>query len=114
MNKLKSEKQEMAIRALLEGSSIRSTERMTGIHRDTIMRLMVSVGSGCKNIMDEKMKNLNCKHIEVDEIWSYVGKKQRHVLLTDNQNEVGDMWTWVALDPDTKLSNNTASTTFHL
>lgn len=68
MNILKTEKQEMVIGGLVEGSSIRSIERMTGVHRDTIMRLMVGVGSTCEKIMDTAMRNLACKDIEVDEI----------------------------------------------
>jgi IS1 family transposase len=103
MNKLAFDKQAMIIGALVEGSSIRSIERMTSVHRDTIMRLLVSVGKTCEIIMDEAMRDLPCKSIEVDEIWSYVGKKQRHVTMNDNPNEVGDFWTWVAIDPETKL-----------
>jgi IS1 family transposase len=103
MNNLKSEKQEMAIAALVEGTSIRSVERMTGIHRDTIMRLLVRVGDSCEKIMDSTMKGLTCKNIEVDEIWSFVGKKQRHVSLDDDPSRVGDFYTFVALDSDTKL-----------
>lgn len=103
MNKLKSHKQEMVISALVEGSSIRSTERMTGVHRDTIMRLTVRVGNACKELMDRKMVNLQCKNIQLDEIWCYVGKKQRHLKATDNPNKYGDFWTWVAIDADSKL-----------
>ncbi|MEW6674190.1 MAG: IS1 family transposase [Thermodesulfobacteriota bacterium] len=103
MNKLNSKKQEMIVSALIEGSSIRSTERMTGVHRDTIMRLMVKVGDSCKTLMDEKMVNLPCKNIQVDEVWCYVGKKQRHVRRADDKNQCGDFWTWVAIDADSKL-----------
>jgi IS1 family transposase len=103
MNILKAEKQEMAIAALVEGSSIRSVERMTGIHRDTIMRLMVKVGQNCEKILDATMYNLTCKNIQVDEIWCYVGKKQRHLNETDNREELGDQWVFVALDADSKL-----------
>ena len=60
----------MAVYMLAEGNSIRSIERMTGVHRDTIMRLGVRVGEACDKIMDEKMRNLPCKQIEVDEIWA--------------------------------------------
>jgi hypothetical protein len=63
------------INCLVEGNSIRSTERMTNTHRDTVMRLMVEVGQGCQRIMDEKMRELPCQRIQVDEIWSYVRKK---------------------------------------
>lgn len=103
MNNLKIEKQETAISALVEGASIRSVERMTGIHRDTIMRLTVRTGEKCRQILDKEMHNLKCERIQLDEIWGYVGKKQRHVGLMDNVEEVGDQWIFVALDADTKL-----------
>ena len=103
MNILKIEKQETAIAALVEGSSIRSVERMTGIHRDTIMRLMVRIGQNCEKILDSYMRHLTCKNIQVDEIWCYVGKKQRHLQETDNYDEMGDQWVFVALDADSKL-----------
>ena len=91
----------MAISALAEGSSIRSIERMTGIHRDTIMRLGVRIGEACGRLMDETMRELPCQKIEVDEIWGYVGKKQR-IVKEEDSPEVGDVWTFVAIDPDTK------------
>jgi len=75
MNVLKRDKQEAAIAALVEGASIRSVERMTGIHRDTIMRLGYRVGQGCANLMDSYMQNLKCQNVQVDEIWCFVGKK---------------------------------------
>ncbi|MDO8751318.1 MAG: IS1 family transposase [Dehalococcoidia bacterium] len=103
MNKLKIEKQTAVIRALVEGSSIRSTERMTGVHRDTIMRLMVQVGDTCGEVLDHTMRGLHCQRIEVDEIWAYVGKKQRHVQDGENPAQVGDFYTWVAMDADSKL-----------
>ncbi|MFZ0050182.1 MAG: IS1 family transposase [Desulfobaccales bacterium] len=103
MNILRQEKQEAAIAALVEGASIRSVERMTGIHRDTIMRLGLRVGQGCANLMDSYMRNLKCQNVQVDEIWCFVGKKQRHLTDTDNPEEIGDQWVFVALDADTKL-----------
>lgn len=103
MNVLPIDKQITAIGALAEGSSIRSIERMTGVHRDTIMRLGVRVGQACGRLMDESMRGLDCKRIEVDEIWGFVGKKQRSVQPSDNAAVVGDVWTFVALDAETKL-----------
>jgi IS1 family transposase len=103
MNILRPEKQEAAIGALVEGVSIRSVERMTGIHRDTIMRLGLRVGQGCANLMDCYMRNLKCENLQVDEIWCFVGKKQRHLKDTDNLEELGDQWVFVALDADSKL-----------
>jgi IS1 family transposase len=90
------------IGALVEGNSIRATERMTNTHRDTVMRLMVEVGEGCQRIMDEKMRNLPSQRIQRDEIWSYVRKKQAR-LKPGESARAGDFWTFVALDPDTKL-----------
>jgi len=103
MNILSTEKQEMVIKGLVEGASIRSIERMTGVHRDTIMRLMVKVGQNCKKLMDDSMRNLKCKNIQVDEIWCFVGKKQRHLKSTDNEYKVGDQWVFVAIDRESKL-----------
>ncbi len=67
------------------------------------MRLMLKVGTTCEEIMDKTMRNLTCKDIEVDEVWSFVGKKQRHVTINDDPNEVGDFYTFIALDSDRKL-----------
>lgn len=85
---------------LAEGNSIRSIERMTGVHRDTIMRLGVRVGEACANIMDEKMHGLGCQQIEVDEIWGFVGAKRKNAA---RAGAYGDVWTFIALDSDTKL-----------
>ena len=103
MNKLKVEKKEAVISALVEGNSIRSIERMTGIHRDTIMRLGKRVGDGCAEFTNEYMQDLSCDKIQVDEIWCFVGKKQRHLTKLDNPHQFGNKWTYVALDPVTKL-----------
>jgi len=103
MNKIDTKRQTQIINCLVEGNSIRSTERMTDTHRDTIMRFLVSTGENCASIMNDKMRNLTCRYIQVDEIWSYVQKKQRHVTHDDNPLRVGDQWTFVALDADTKL-----------
>lgn len=103
MNKLKFHKQTAVLSALLEGCSIRSTERLTGVHRDTIMRLLVKAGDGCERLLADRMQGLGCRRIQVDEIWTYVQKKQRHVQATDDPTRTGDVWTFVALDADTKL-----------
>jgi len=81
MNQLKKEKQLAVISALVEGCSIRSTERMTGVHRDTIMRLLNRVGEGCQRLLDKNMRGFHSKHIEVDEIWTFVRKKEGHLAL---------------------------------
>ena len=104
MNKLSTTRRTQIISCLVEGNSIRSTERMTNTHRDTIMRLMVQVGGGCTKLMDEHMRSLKCERLQVDEIWAYVGKKQRQVAPWEDHSRVGDQWTFVALDADLKLS----------
>jgi IS1 family transposase len=103
VNRLNLQRRTQIINCLVEGNSIRSTERMTNTHRDTVMRLAVEVGQGCERIMDEKMRGLTSKRIQVDEIWSYVGKHQRFLKPSDDRSQVGDQWTFVALDADTKL-----------
>lgn len=90
------------VTALTEGNSIRSIERMTGIHRDTIMRLLVSTGKNCAALMDKTMRELPCRRVQCDEIWTYVGKKAKHVRQGESV-ELGDQWVFVALDADTKL-----------
>src|SRR5215212_4642150 len=92
----------LQLAALAEGSSIRSIERMTGIHRDTIMRLGVRIGEGCARLLDAKMRNLDCNRIELDEIWGFIVKKVRH-LREDDDPTFGDVWTYCAIDAETKL-----------
>lgn len=102
-NVLRRDKQVVAISMLLEGSSVRSTERITGVHRDTILRLMVRVGEGCARFSRETLVDLNCRRIEVDEIWAFVAKKNKNVVESDEWAKVGDQYTFVAIDPETKL-----------
>jgi hypothetical protein len=97
---------------LVEGNSIRSTERMTDTHRDTVMRLLVEVGTGCAALANEQMRNLDCRHLQCDEIWSYVGKKQMHLARGDDRQRLGDQWTFVAIDADTKLVRERAARRF--
>jgi IS1 family transposase len=84
------------------GNSVRSTERMTGVSRETVLSLLVRVGAGCERLLDERMRNLPTRVVELDEIWSFVAKKQRHLRASDDDS-CGDTWTWVAIDADSKL-----------
>lgn len=105
-NRLKAEKKELIVKCLVDGMSVRAIERITGVHRDTIIRLMVRLGNGCMVLLDEAMRGLDCKRIEVDEIWSFVQKKQktcrRQNRKKENQ-EFGDTWVFVAIDPEKKI-----------
>ena len=105
-NTLRKEKKEMVIQCLVDGNSVRATERIAKCHRDTIIRLMVRLGNGCATLLDEAMRGLNCKRLEVDEIWSFVQKKEKTVKAQKKprkNKDFGDAWIFVAIDPDTKL-----------
>src|ERR1700685_1794999 len=99
-NNLRIEKKVAVISMLAEGASILAVERITGIHEDTIGRLALRVGQACKKIMDEKMRGLTCKRIEIDEIWGFIGAKRNNA---KRAGAYGDVWTFIALDADTKL-----------
>jgi len=96
MNILPLDKQVSIIAALTEGVSIRATERLTSVHRDTVMRLSVRVGAGCLKVHSALMRDLQVNRIELDEIWGYVGKKQRKVKPGEG-DKVGDQYTFIAL-----------------
>jgi len=102
-NNLPTEKKTLAISMLAEGSSIRSTERVTGVHRDTIMRLALRVGEASEWICHERLQSLPCRHIEIDEIWGFIGKKRKNLKLGDEFTPLGDVWTFIAMDRDSKV-----------
>ncbi len=81
---------------------MRSVSRMTGVDRETVGTLLARVGEGCEALLNDTMVNLPCTRLELDELWSFVGKKQRHVK-ADDAESVGDAWTWLAIDAETKL-----------
>jgi IS1 family transposase len=103
MNILSIDIKTRVLAAMVEGNSIRSVERMTGVHRDTIMRLVIRSGEGCTRLLNERMRRLSCRVIQADEIWTYVGKKEKRVRVNDNPEEVGDQYVFVAMDSETKL-----------
>ena len=96
MNVLPLEKQFAVIGALCEGMSIRSVERLTGIHRDTIMRLGARVGAGCAEMHDMLFRDLHIRQIQIDELWAFIGKKQRK-LTADDPPERGDCYSFLAI-----------------
>src|SRR5882724_5868977 len=99
-NILKTEKKVAVVSMLAEGASIRAIERITGVQKKTIGRLALRIGQACKRIMDEKMRGLTSKQIEVDEIWGFIGAKRNNA---KKAGAYGDVWTFIALDADTKL-----------
>jgi transposase-like protein/IS1 family transposase len=92
----------LAVQLLIEGNSIRSTEHITKLDRNTIMRLLVLAGKRCEALMDSRMRNVHPRYLQIDEIWTFVQKKARHVRKGDSP-EVGDQWVFVAIDAETKL-----------
>jgi IS1 family transposase len=104
MNVLKLDKQITILSALVEGNSIRSTERMTQTHRDTIMRLLCRVGDHCQQLMDHYLRGLQSQYLQVDEIWTFVHKKQAQLREEERDNPaLGDQYVFVAIDAETKL-----------
>lgn len=89
---------------LVEGNSIRSVERITGIHRDTIMKLLVAAGERCHIVLDTNVQNVPVKDVQCDEIWSFVRKKKARRVLGDKDfHEIGDAWTFIAIERGSKL-----------
>ena len=104
MNSLDNKKRIHVVAALVEGNSIRATSRMTGVSQNTIFKLLADLGTACAEYQDKAFQNLNCRRIECDEIWSFVGAKAKNATQRKMDEESwGDVWTWVAIDADTKL-----------
>jgi IS1 family transposase len=104
MNKLPLYRRVQVISALVEGCSIRSTVRMTGVAKNTIVKLLVDVGRACAAFHDRTVRNVHSKRIQADEIWSFIGCKQKNIPVDANDGLYrGDVWTWTALDADSKL-----------
>lgn len=104
MNRLSTEDRVRVISALVEGCSIRSTVRMTGVSKKAVSRLLVDIGTACAAYHDEHVRNVKAKRVQCDEIWSFVYAKQKNVPEEmKGQFGVGDVWTWVAIDSQSKL-----------
>ncbi len=104
MNKLSPERRAAVIRCLVEGNSIRSTVRITGAAKNTVTKLLVELGHACWEYRNQALRGLTSKRVQCDEIWSFVGCKENN-LPKDSRKEFGrgDVWTWTAMDADTKL-----------
>lgn len=105
MNRLPAETRAQILRCLVEGNSIRSTERLTGATKKAITKLLIDAGRIAAEFQDRELRNLPCKRVQVDEIWSFTAAKQRNVAAMKNPVEgAGDTWTWTAICADTKLA----------
>jgi IS1 family transposase len=105
MNKLSRGQRIQVINCLIEGCSIRSTVRMTGVAKKTVMRLVLEIGDVCTRYHDRVFRNLSCKRLQLDELWAFLYCKSKTVTpeIASKNPRAGDVWLWVALDPDTKL-----------
>lgn len=103
MNVLSLEKRIQIVRCLVEGSSLRATARMTGVARQTVADFLVAIGAACLQLHNERVRNLTSRRIQCDEIWSFVGAKDKNVYEDEIGFGRGSVWTWTALDADTKL-----------
>jgi IS1 family transposase len=104
MNKLSNAERTQVIKQIVEGSSIRSTVRITGVAKNTIVKLLREIGSACSQYQDKALRNLTCKRIQCDEIWSFCYAKDKNVPEEKRGTfGFGDVWTWTAIDPDSKL-----------
>jgi len=102
MNRLSTQRRAQVIGCLVEGNSIRATVRMTGVAKNTIAKLLLDLGDACSAYQDRTLRHLPCERVQVDEIWSFVGAKQKNVKPEHNA-DYGDAWTFVAIDADSKL-----------
>jgi IS1 family transposase len=104
MNKLNTEKRVAILSALVEGNSLRSTTRMTGVSINTVTKLLVDAGAVCEKYQDETLRSLTCERLQADEIWAFCHAKEKNVKPElKGVLGFGDVWTWVAIDADTKL-----------
>src|SRR5229473_3819503 len=98
MNKLSTEKRARILACLVEGNSIRATCRLTGAAKGTVLKLLVDIGEACSEYQDRVLRNLPCRHVQADEIWSYVYAKAKNVPESKKGEwGYGDVWTWTAL-----------------
>jgi IS1 family transposase len=103
MNRLTKEQQTRVVAALVEGNSIRSTSRMTGVARNTVTSLLIDLAEACAGYHDRYVRKLKVRRMQCDEIWNFVGAKAKNTTPEKKAEGWGDTWTWTAIDADTKL-----------
>ena len=103
MNKVPDSRRAAVVRSLIEGNSVRSTCRMTETAKGTVLRLLADVGAACAEYQDKTLRNLPCRELQCDEIWSFVGVKEKRATDVQKRAGLGDSWVWTAIDTPTKL-----------
>jgi len=104
MNRLSRERRSAVVRCLVDGVSARATSRLTGVSRATVLSLLADLGFACGEFLDRILRDLPCRRIQADEVWSFCHTKRRN-LSPEKAGKLGygDLWTWIAMDPDTRL-----------
>lgn len=104
-NVMSTEKRNTILRLLVEGNSIRSITRLMGTNIRTVLNQLLWAGEHCKNLMDERLQNLTLRHVEIDEVWTFVAKKQARLTVEEKaeRSDIGDVFLWTGIDQDTKL-----------
>jgi IS1 family transposase len=103
MNKLPFPERVQILTLLCEGNSLRATSRIADVSINTVTKLLVDAGKVCADYQDRTLRHLTCKRVQVDEIWSFVGAKEGNIPQAEKQFGRGDIWTWIAIDADSKL-----------
>jgi len=103
MNQLSTAERAEVVRLLCEGMSIRATCRALKVGKNTVARLLCQIGKACADYQDSKLRNLGCLVVQCDEVWSFVGCKERHATPEKKAVGQGSVWCWTALDSDSKL-----------
>jgi IS1 family transposase len=104
MNQISTEDRCRIVACMVEGNGVNATARLTGFNKRTILRLLVDIGTACQKFHDEKVRGLTCKRIQCDELWAFCHSKEKNVPIEKKgQFGYGDVWTWTAIDADSKL-----------
>jgi IS1 family transposase len=103
MNKLQTGKRAQILNCLVEGNSLRATARLTGASINTVVKMLIDAGNACSRYQDEVFRNLSCKRLQCDEIWAFCYAKDKNCTEEMKQKGAGSIWTWAAIDADTKL-----------
>ncbi len=104
-NRISHADRQLIVRLLCEGNSVRGTSRITGRDKATVGKVLVQFGNACHQFLDDRMQDLPLQHVEIDEIWTFVAKKQNQLTVEEKEtrHDIGDVYLWTALDKETKL-----------
>jgi IS1 family transposase len=93
----------MVLKLMLEGCSIRTIERLTGVNRNTVMAILLLIGERCQRFLDAKIRNVQTADVQVDELWAFIGCKEKYRIAMKRDESLGDSYTFLAIDRDSKL-----------